>query len=79
MKWLQSLAAKLGVRRPLFRDVGIERAQALSGLLALCPLPPEAIAEVTQLTNDPDQNIRLGAKFLLGFTTGEKPMQLPDE
>ena len=52
-KWLEKLAAWVGVRRPIFRDVGIERAQALSGLLALCPLPPEAIAEVTQLTNDP--------------------------
>jgi len=54
LAWLRRSAAKWSVTAGLFPDVGAERAQAVTGLLVLCPLPPEVLQKLRTLSLDFD-------------------------
>lgn len=74
-KWLSRAALKAGFRRPLFQSIENERAQALSGFLALRPLPPDATIQIQKLTSHSDPTIRVKAFYLMKFPGMDEPLR----
>ena len=58
-------ASKWRGTRWLFPDPVLEKAQAVTGLLALCPLPPDAVLQLSELTADVRNPLWSKADFVL--------------
>ncbi len=69
MRWTEWCAAKCGVKRSIFPDPEFERMQAVTALLALGPLPPEATRELRTLSSSGTNSIARSAAFVLGADT----------
>jgi hypothetical protein len=78
---IQLWAFQHGLKHSVLPNPEIERAQAVTALLALKPLPPEAVAQIHQLSNNRTNPAALSAAYVLGppakmFGHADK-MQLP--
>lgn len=68
-KWAQWLAYRCGIRHPLFANREAERAQAVTALLALSPLPPDAASQLQRLSRNNTNSVGLLATYLLTAST----------
>ena len=68
-KWLQACFSKVGVKRSLFPNPEIERAQAVTALLALDSLPPEATRQLRELSSNAASSIAQSAAYVLAANT----------
>ena len=62
---LTRAARETGVRKLPFRDAELERLQAVSGLIELKTLTPEAWRVITGLTNSAQTNVAVAARYIL--------------
>ena len=69
MSWAEWCAAKCGMKRSIFPDPDYERMQAVTALLALGPLPPEATRQLRSLSSSGTNSIAQAAGFVLGANT----------
>jgi hypothetical protein len=67
--WAQTCASKCGVKRLLFPNREVQRAQAVTALLALGPLPPDAISKLHVLSKNNTNRVGLSAAYLLRAST----------
>jgi hypothetical protein len=68
-KWIQTGASKCGVKRALFPNPEVERAQAVTALAALRPLPSEFIVQLRNLSKQGTNRIALSAAYALRADT----------
>jgi hypothetical protein len=68
-RWAEWCASKCGIKRSIFPDPEFERMQAVTALLALGSLPPEATRELRNLSSRGTNGIARSASFLLGANT----------
>jgi hypothetical protein len=68
-RWAQTCAFKCGVKRLLFPNREVQRAQAVTALLALSPLPPDAISKLRVLSKNNTNSVGLSAAYLLRAST----------
>jgi hypothetical protein len=69
MRWAEWCAAKCGIKRSIFPNPEYERMQAVTALLALGSLPPEATRELRSLSSRGTNSIAQAAGFVLGANT----------
>jgi hypothetical protein len=69
MRWTEWCASKCGIKRSIFPDPEFERMQAVTALLALGSLPPEATRELRSLSSRGTNSIARSAGFVLGANT----------
>ena len=69
IRWAEWCAARCGIKRSIFPDPEYERMQAVTALLALGPLPPEAARELRSLSSRGTNSIARAAGFVLGANT----------
>jgi hypothetical protein len=67
--WAQTCAFKCGAKRLLFPNREVQRAQAVTALLALSPLPPDAISKLRFLSKNSTNSVGLSAAYLLRAST----------
>ena len=70
-RWIDTSASKCGLRRSLFKDANVERAQAVTALIVLRPLPPQVISELKVLSSKKDVTISPPANFVLKVNEGQ--------
>ena len=70
-KWAQRFAYRCGIRYPLFANREAERAQAVTALLVLSPLPADAVSQLQTLSRNNTNSVGLFATYLL--TAGTVP------
>lgn len=69
MHLLERWANKIGFHPAFLRDPRCERYQAVTALVMLSPLPPDAIEEVKKLSTDKDRDLSAQATFILSLST----------
>ena len=69
VRWIQSCAFKCGVKYPFFANPDMQRAQAVTALLALPSLPDGALDQLQKLSSNPTNSIGVSARFGLMANT----------
>lgn len=72
MRWAEWCAARCGIKRSIFPDPEYERMQAVTALLALGSLPPEATRQLRSLSSNGTNSIARAADFVLGANTNSQ-------
>ena len=70
-KQIEAWLFKCGVKRSLFPNAEVERCQAVTALLALGSLPPEATVQLRKLSGSGTNSISLAATYVLAAQTNE--------
>ena len=69
-EWLQARASWCGVKRSLFPNPELERAQAVTALVALKSLPPQVMSQLHDLSGNGTNSIALSAAHVLTARRG---------
>lgn len=67
-RWIEGWAVRFGVKRTLFPNPELQRAQAVTAVLALSPLPPSAVEQIRRLDT---QGTNSSVNYILAAGTNE--------
>ncbi len=80
-KWIQICASKCGMKRALFPNIEMERAQAVTALVSLSPLPPDTVARLHKLSDGRTNKVAFAAGYILVANTNSnlRRVIVPDQ